>query len=68
MQMQKDHLQPASGISVSQEIVWEIRSGKLSAFVPVTAADLIWLEVFAIDQDISEHSEIIETAPSQGAC
>ena len=70
MRMQKDCRRPDPYISVSQKIAEEIRSERLSAFVPVTAADLIWLEVFAMDGDISEHcieDTTVKMAPCKGA-
>jgi len=47
-------VQSVSGITVSQEIAEEIRSNKVSAFVPVSATDLIWLEAFSMDDNADE--------------
>ena len=43
-----------SNVAVSEQVAAKLRAKEVSAFVPVSAADLIWLEALSMDEDPDE--------------
>ena len=44
----------ASNVIVSEKVAAKLRAKEISAFVPVSAAYLVWLEALSMDEDPDE--------------